>query len=108
MVGYGEESDKTLVSLQDLETEVVELQSLVDSTGNQGHIEVLKSKKAALANLLDIIAQHALVRSRFVNTSQVIAPSQFFFSLEHENGQRKIINSLRSEDGSTRMETPEI
>lgn len=29
------------------------------------------------------------------------APSQFFFSLEKRNGQRKIIHSLRSDRGST-------
>ena len=95
-------------SLQDLEIEVVELQELVDSTGNQGHVEALKVKKAALANLLGITAQGALVRCRFMNASQMDAPSQFFFGLERKNGQRKIIHSLRSADGGTITGTPEI
>ncbi|KAM3866139.1 E3 ubiquitin-protein ligase RNF220a [Diretmus argenteus] len=36
------------------------------------------------------------------------APSQFFFGLERQNGQRKIMHSLRTENGSTIVETPEI
>lgn len=92
-------------SLQDLEAEVIKLQRLVDSTGNQGHIEALKSKKAALANLLGITAQGALVHSHFMNASQMDAPLQFFFSFERKNGQRKIIHSLRSENGSTITDT---
>ncbi len=84
-------------SLQNLETEV---QHLLSCTGDQGHVEALKSKKATIANLLGITAQGALVRSRFMNASMMDAPSKFFFSLESRNGQRKIIHSLRSEDGS--------
>lgn len=64
-------------SLQDLEIEVVELQSLVDSTGNQGQFEALKSKKAALANLLGITVQGALVRSHFMNIFRMDAPHSF-------------------------------
>lgn len=94
-------------SLQDLEIGIVELQSLVDYSGNQGHFEALKSKKAALVKLLGFTAQGALVHSRFMNTCQMDAPSQFF-SLERNNGQRKIIHYLLSENGSTIMETPEI
>lgn len=66
-------------SHQDVEIEIAELQNLVDSTGNQGHIEALKSKKAALANLLGISAQGVPVRSHLMNASQMDAPSQFFF-----------------------------
>ena len=95
-------------SLQDLEMDVVKLQNLVDSTGNQEYSEALKSKKAALANLLGLSAQGALVRSRFMNVSHMDAPSQFFFGLERKNGQKKIIHSLRSESGSTVTGTPEI
>ena len=95
-------------SLQDLEIEVVELQNIVDSTGNQEHNQALKSKKAALANLLGLTAQGALVRSRFMNASHMDAPSQFFFGLERKNGQKKIMHSVRSDDGSMITETPEI
>lgn len=92
-------------SLQDLETEV---QTLLSRTGDQGHVEVLKSKNAAIANLLGITAQGALVRSRFMNASMMDAPSKFFFGLETKNGQRKIIHSLCAEDGSTLTETSDI
>lgn len=40
-------------SMKDLESEIVDLETLSYSTGNRGHIEVLNSKKMALANLLD-------------------------------------------------------
>ncbi|KAI3352111.1 hypothetical protein L3Q82_020926 [Scortum barcoo] len=77
-------------SMRDLETEVVELQGLVDSTGDRGLLESLTSKKVALANLLGVTAQGALVRSRFLDVSQMDAPSQFFFGLEKKNGQKKV------------------
>ncbi|KAI3376787.1 hypothetical protein L3Q82_000387 [Scortum barcoo] len=92
-------------SHQDLETEV---QHLLSCTGDQGHVEALKSKKAAIANLLGITAQGALVRSRFMNASMLDSPSKFFFSLESRNGQRKVIHCLRSDNGSSLTETTEI
>ncbi|KAK3544620.1 hypothetical protein QTP86_018464, partial [Hemibagrus guttatus] len=44
-------------SLRALEIEVVELQGLVESTGNRVHIEALKKKKHALDDLLDTTVQ---------------------------------------------------
>lgn len=92
-------------ALQDLDTEV---QHLLGCTGDQGHVEILKSKKAAIANLLGITAQGALVRSHLMNASMMDAPSKFFFSLESNNGQRKVIHRLHSEDGSSFTEAAEI
>ncbi|KAK3537567.1 hypothetical protein QTP70_014369 [Hemibagrus guttatus] len=43
-------------SLKALEIEIVELQRL-EATGDRGHIEALKSKKAKMNDLLDITAQ---------------------------------------------------
>lgn len=40
---------------------MVQQQVLADYTGEQGHFEALKRKKAALANLLGITVQGALV-----------------------------------------------
>ena len=79
-------------TMRDLERQVEELQSLEASTGNQGHLDSLKSKQSAIANLLGVSAQGALVRSRFMNISHMDAPSQFFFGLEQKNGQRQIIH----------------
>ncbi|KAK3517083.1 hypothetical protein QTP86_019381 [Hemibagrus guttatus] len=45
-------------SLKALEIEIVELQRL-EATGDRGHIEALKSKKAKMNDLLDITAQGA-------------------------------------------------
>ena len=36
-----------------LETDIVDLECASESTGNLGYIEILKTKKMALANLLD-------------------------------------------------------
>ena len=95
-------------SMRDLETQVVELQSLAGSTGDRGLLDSLKSKKSALANLLGIAAQGALVRSRFLDITQMDAPSHFFFGLERKNGQRKIVHSLRSSSGSAISDSSEI
>lgn len=49
-------------------------------TGDQVHAEALKSKMAAVANLLGIIAQGALVQSPFMNASLMDVLSKFFLS----------------------------
>ena len=94
--------------MRDLERQVEELQSLVASTGNRGHLDSLNSKQSAIANLLGVSAQGALVRSRFMNISQMDAPSQFFFGLEQRNGQRKTIHCLRTGGGSEVSDSSEI
>ncbi|KAK3551835.1 hypothetical protein QTP70_029411, partial [Hemibagrus guttatus] len=66
-------------SLKALEIEIMELQRL-EPTGDRGHIEALKSKKAKMNDLLDITAQGALVRSLFKSAAEMDAPSKFFFS----------------------------
>lgn len=71
-------------------------------------METLKSKKSFLLNLLGVRAQGALVRSRFINLSQMDAPSKFFFSLERKNGQSRCIHCLCSEDGHELTEPSEI
>ncbi|KAK3557525.1 hypothetical protein QTP70_028477 [Hemibagrus guttatus] len=57
--------------------EIVELQRL-EATGDRGHIEAPKSKKAKMNYLLDITAQGALVRSRFKSAAEMDAPSNSF------------------------------
>ncbi|KAK3505685.1 hypothetical protein QTP70_020647, partial [Hemibagrus guttatus] len=94
-------------SLKALEIEIVELQRL-EATGNQGHIEALKSKKAKMNDLLDVTAQGALVRSRFTSVTEMYAPSKFFFSLEQKNGQKRFIHAVRTESGDLLSEPTEI
>ncbi|KAK3506380.1 hypothetical protein QTP70_017252, partial [Hemibagrus guttatus] len=94
-------------SLKALEIEIVELQRL-EATGNQGHIEALKSKKAKMNDLLDVTAQGALVRSRFTSVTEMDAPSKFFFSLEQKNGQKRFIHAVRTESGDLLSEPTEI
>ncbi|KAK3549037.1 hypothetical protein QTP70_028519 [Hemibagrus guttatus] len=89
-----------------LEIEIVELQRL-EATGDRGHIEALKSKKAKMNNLLDITAQGALVHSRFKSTAEMDAP-KFFFSLEQKNGQKRFIHAVRTESGDLLSEPTEI
>ena len=94
--------------MKDLETEIVELETLSASMENWGYIEILKSKKMALANLLDTKVQGALVRSRVQNISAMDVPSNFFFGLEKKNGQTKIIHSLLSDTGQELVEPGQI
>ena len=94
--------------LKDLERQVEELQVLASSTANRGHLDSLKSKQSAIANLLGVAAQGALVRSRFMNITQMDAPSRFFFGLEQKNGQKKTIHSLRTSSGSEVSDPSEI
>ncbi|KAK3563432.1 hypothetical protein QTP86_028164 [Hemibagrus guttatus] len=94
-------------SLKALEIEIVELQRL-EATGDRGHIEALKSKKAKMNDLLDITAQGALVRSRFKSATEMDAPSKFFFSLEQKNGQKRFIHAVRTESGDLLSESTEI
>ncbi|KAK3505574.1 hypothetical protein QTP70_021451, partial [Hemibagrus guttatus] len=94
-------------SLKALEIEIVELQHL-EATGDRGHIEALKSKKAKMNDLLDIAAQGALVRSRFASVTEMDAPSKFFFSLEQKNGQKRFIHAVRTESGDLLSEPTEI
>ena len=78
-------------SLRELEIDIVELQALTESTGNRGHFENLKAKKALMADLLGTKAQGALVRSRFKGVNEIDAPSGYFFGLEKKNGQSGIL-----------------
>ncbi|KAK3541356.1 hypothetical protein QTP86_023072 [Hemibagrus guttatus] len=94
-------------SLKALEIEIVELQRL-EATGDRGHIEALKSKKAKMNDLLDITAQGALVRSRFKSAAEIDALSKFFFSLEQKNGQKRFIHAVRTESGDLLSEPTEI
>lgn len=48
-------------SMNDLEIKIMEIQSSVESTADQGQIEILQSKKASLTDLLGTRAQGALV-----------------------------------------------
>ena len=57
-------------SMRELEIELVDLQSLAESTGDRGHIEALTVKKTALSSLLGVKAQGALVWSRFMDAMQ--------------------------------------
>ncbi|KAK3508573.1 hypothetical protein QTP70_032908, partial [Hemibagrus guttatus] len=94
-------------SLKALEVEIAELQRL-EATGDRGHIEALKSKKAKMNDLLDITAQGALVHSGFKSAAEMDAPSKFFFSLEQKNGQKRFIHAVRTESGDLLSESTEI
>ncbi|TWW77351.1 Transposon TX1 uncharacterized 149 kDa protein ORF 2 [Takifugu flavidus] len=49
-----------------------------------------------------------LVRSRFQHIAQMDAPSHFFFGLERKNGQRRVIHSLRANNGQVLEDPIEI
>lgn len=52
-------------SLEELKIEIVKLQNLVESTKNQRWVDVLKSKRRVMNDLLGIQAPGALIHSRF-------------------------------------------
>ena len=66
-------------SMNRLELEIVELQDIAESTGDSAHIEVAKTKKVALADLLDVRAQVPWCDHRYQNVAQMDAPSKFSF-----------------------------
>ena len=102
---YTQGITRTIIrSMNDLEMEIVELQSNVGSTGDRGQFEVLKLKRSALADLLGSRAQGALVRSRFQSAALMDSPSKFFFGLEKKNGQSRQIHGLHSKTGRLLME----
>ncbi|KAJ3584784.1 hypothetical protein NHX12_015279, partial [Muraenolepis orangiensis] len=94
--------------MKDLESDIVELETIRETTGDRGYIEILKEKKMALANLLDVKVQGALVRSQFLNINEMDAPTSFFFGLEKNNGQRRVIHSLLSGTGQEITEPSQI
>ncbi|KAL2076888.1 hypothetical protein ACEWY4_027518 [Coilia grayii] len=96
------------ISQKSLEVEIMNLQTLIDTTNDQSHIEKIKIKKIQLRDLLEKKAQGALVRSRFRNVSEMDAPSKFFFGLEQKNGQKRLIHALRSDSGALLTETADI
>jgi len=96
------------MSMSVREIEVVDMQSLVESTGDEGHIEALRAKKTALSSLLGVKGHEGLVRSRFMNAMHMDAPSHYLFSLELRNGQRKLHHSLRTDTEATVYEHNEI
>lgn len=57
----------------------MKLETMSKSTANRGYIEILKTKKMALANLLDTKVQGALIRSWVQNITDMDAPSNFFW-----------------------------
>ncbi len=95
-------------SLKSLEIDIKNCQQLADSTGDHYYLDTCLKKKAQLADLLGHKAQGALVRSRFQSIDQMDAPSKYFFSLEKKNGQRRLIQALRSEDGGLLLNPADI
>ncbi|TWW68803.1 Transposon TX1 uncharacterized 149 kDa protein ORF 2 [Takifugu flavidus] len=95
-------------SIEALETEIVELEQFCESRGDRGCLEALKTKKTALANLLDTKVQGALVRSRIQDIAEMDTPSTFFFGLERKRGQSRVIHSLLSEEGRELTEPEQI
>ncbi|TWW81692.1 Transposon TX1 uncharacterized 149 kDa protein ORF 2 [Takifugu flavidus] len=95
-------------SIGALETEIMELEQFRESRGDRGCLETLKTKKMALANLLDTKVQGALVRSRIQDIAEMDTPSTFFFGLDRKRGQSRVIHSLLSEEGLDLTETEQI
>lgn len=61
--------------MKDLESDIVELETLCSSTRNQGYFEFLNSKKMTLASQLDSEVPWALVGSWVQTIREMDAPS---------------------------------
>lgn len=90
---------ETSLIMNTLETDILKLLELAESTDGRRYLDSLAKKRTQLADLLNIKTQGALVRSRFQSADQMDAPSKFFFNLEKKNGQSRVIHALRSESG---------
>lgn len=98
----------TCRSIRELESEIMELETLKASTENRRYIKILKSKKMALMDLLGTKVQGALVQSWVQNTMEMDTPSSFFFSLEKRHGQMTLIHSLPSDTGQELTEPGQL
>lgn len=90
------------------EMEIIQLQELLESTGDWTFMRSISEKKSKLKDLMEMKAKGALVRSRFQCVDQMDVPSKFFFGLEKKNGQKRFFHSLRSESGIMLTDTDEI
>lgn len=84
-------------SLTALEIGVVELQGLLESTGNRGHIEALKRKKPCTGLFVRHNSTRVLVCSWFKILKEMGAPSKLFFGLEKIYGQKRLILYMHCE-----------
>ena len=66
-------------SMKLIENEILDLQKMVDNTGNLELMDILKEKKKELDDMLGRKAQGAFVRSRIQNVYEMDAPSKYFF-----------------------------
>ncbi len=95
-------------SLEILEKQLTECQQLAESTGENHHFHAFFKKKAQLVDLLEYRTQGALVRSRLQNISHMDALSKKKFCLEKKNGQKRLIQALRSEDDQVLLNPSDI
>lgn len=91
-----------------MEKELSECHKTAESTGTSHNFELFFKKKSQVADLLEYRTQGALVRSRFQNINHMDAPSKFFFSLEKQNGQKRLIKALLSEEGQVLLNLSDI
>lgn len=75
-------SNTLLMSKGIEQVQLNDMQECTDASGDSNFIKSFKEKNNSLNNLLDLITQAALVRTRFQNIELMDAPSKFFFNLE--------------------------
>ena len=106
---YTSNVTKSIISsLKVVENDILRLQRLVTPAGDGDHLKLLDERKGRLKELLGVRAQGALVRSRFQNVTLMDAPSKYFFNLERQNGQSRLMHILRSETGQELSDPAQI
>lgn len=92
-------------SMRKLESEIIDLQRLVEVTGEQQSPDTLKCKKSLLTDLLGIKTQGVLVRSR----SHKWMPHQVVGILERKNGLiGRFTHCIRTANGQELKESASI
>ncbi|KAJ3584782.1 hypothetical protein NHX12_015277, partial [Muraenolepis orangiensis] len=98
--------------MKDLESDIVELETISETTGDRGYIEILKEEKMALANLLDAASQAG---QEITEPSQIRRRAVSFYSTlytsEYEEGEtlsEGFCNGLPqvSEEANSQLEGP--
>lgn len=91
---------------QELEYEIrfLEARSKIDPEFKASY----RAKKEQLDTLLEQMNKGAAIRSRFQHLNECDSSSKYFYELEKQRGQKKIINHLKKSDGRITEDQVEI
>ncbi len=87
---YAQNSTKALnQSMKDLETDIIKIQELAESTKQQSYLKILSKRKNQLAELLGVKTQGALVGQDLLVLIKWMHLQSFFLVLKEKMGKRE-------------------